>query len=122
VSELDAILLGACQDGHGITIDQVDLGEVDSQDTVFLQRSTKDIHAFPGNPTTDTKNDTLFIRKPVDSAGHGRVAFARCASLANRRPPAVPRKCSKTDVRPDWDPANLVDLEDLEDLASFSGT
>jgi len=36
VSELDAIPFGACQECHGITVGQFDLGEVESDDTAFL--------------------------------------------------------------------------------------
>ena len=80
---------GACQECHGITVDQFDLREVDSDDTAFLERGAKDIQVFPGNPATDAKNDTLFNRESVDSAGHGRVACCPHASLANRTPAAV---------------------------------
>jgi hypothetical protein len=36
VSEFDAIPLGACQEFHGITVDQFDLCEVDGDNTAFL--------------------------------------------------------------------------------------
>jgi len=36
VSELDAVPFGAGQESHGITVDQFDLGEVESDDTAIL--------------------------------------------------------------------------------------
>jgi hypothetical protein len=76
VSELDAIPFGACQDCHGIPVSQFDLREVESDDTAFLQRGAKDIQVFPGDPTTDAKNDIPFNQHSVDSARHGRVSPA----------------------------------------------
>jgi hypothetical protein len=36
VSELDATAFGACQERHGITVGQFDLGEVESDDTAIF--------------------------------------------------------------------------------------
>jgi hypothetical protein len=74
VPELDAIPFGACQECHGIAVGQFHLGEVESDDTAFLQRRAKDIQVLSGDPTTDAKNDTLFNQHSVDSARHGRVS------------------------------------------------
>jgi hypothetical protein len=75
VSEADSIPFSAGQEHHGINVDQFELREVDGDDTVFLKRCAKDIQAFTGNPTADAKNDTVFIREPVDSAGHNGSLF-----------------------------------------------
>ncbi len=58
--EFDAVPFGAFQDFHGITVDQFDLGEIESDDTTVLQRDAKDIQVFSGDPTADAKNDTVF--------------------------------------------------------------
>jgi len=91
VSELDAVPFDAGQECHGITVGQVDLGEVESDDTAFFQRGAKDIQVFPRDPTADAKNDTLLERKSVDSARHDRVACCpRCLNgkpNASRSPP-----------------------------------
>jgi hypothetical protein len=83
VSEVDAIPFSACQERHDITIDQFDLREVESDDTVFLQRCAKDSQVFSGHATADAKNDTLFHRESIDSARHGRVAC--CPMRLNRK-------------------------------------
>jgi hypothetical protein len=70
VSEADSLPFSAGKEHDGITVDQFNLGEVDGDDTVFLKCCVKNIQAFTGNPTADAKNDTVFIREPVDSAGH----------------------------------------------------
>jgi hypothetical protein len=97
VSEIDAIPLGAGQERHGITVDQFDLREVESDDTAFLQRGAKDIQAFSGDPTTDAKNDTLFNRKSVDSACHGRWPVARGRQWQTERH----RECAESAAKPD---------------------
>jgi hypothetical protein len=56
VSEFDAIPFGAFQECHGITVDQFDLCEVESDDAAFLERDAKDIQVFPCNPTANAKN------------------------------------------------------------------
>ena len=86
--EFDAIRFGECQEPHGITVHQLDLRELDSDDTVLPYRGAKDFEVFPGNPATDVQSDTLFNPASVDSARHGRVALPD-ASLANRTPPAT---------------------------------
>jgi hypothetical protein len=89
VSEVDAIPFGACQERHGVTVGQVDLREVESDDTAFLQRGAKDIQVFPCNPTADAKNNTLFAQHSIDSASHGRVACCPDALLASGTPAAI---------------------------------
>jgi hypothetical protein len=87
--ERDAIPLGASQESHGITIDQLDVRQVDGDDTAILQRVAQDIQVFPLNPTADAKHDTLFNREPVDSARHGRMACCLMPRWANGTPAAV---------------------------------
>ena len=107
---------GACQECHGITVDQFDLREVDSDDTAFLERGAKDIQVFPGDPTADAKNHTLFNQH----AGRFCTSWSRSccpdASLASRTPAAIRRKCSKN-ARSSR--LRLVDLADLADLADL---
>jgi len=71
VCEADAIRFSAAQEHYGITVDQFDLCEVDSDDTVFPKRCAKDIQVISGHATADAKNDTLFEWMSVDSACHG---------------------------------------------------
>ena len=119
VSELDAIPFGACQECHGIAVDQFDLCEVDSDDPAFLQRSAKDIQVFPRNPAADVKNDALFERKPVDSARHGCVAGCPMPHWQTERQPQLDKKWSKSqdpsrvrtgETGRSGDPVDLVDL------------
>ena len=125
MSELDAIRFGECQEFHGITVDQFDLREVDGDDTAFLQRGAKDIQVFASNPTTDAQNDTLFNRKPVDSAGHGRVACCPTPQWQTGRQPQLTENAAKA-----RDPVacelvnlgNLVNVVNLVSLAGFSET
>ena len=53
-----------------------------------LERGAKDLQVFPCNPPTDAESDTLFNRKAVDSARHGRVA---CARGLTGKPNATPQ-------------------------------
>jgi hypothetical protein len=72
VSEFDATRFVECQELHGITIDELDVRELDGNDTALLERHAKDVQVFPCDPPADAQNDTLINRKPIDSAGHAR--------------------------------------------------
>ena len=99
MSEFDAIPFVEGQEFHGITVDQFDLCELDGDDTAFLQRGAKDIQVFPCNPTTDAKNDTLFNRKSVDSARHGRAACCRRPHWQTERQPQLTENAAKARIR-----------------------
>jgi hypothetical protein len=99
VPEADAIPFSAGQEHHGLTADQFDLCEVDRDDMVFLQRCAKDIQAFPGNPTADVKNDTVFKRKSVDSARHGRVACCPMPQWQTSRQAQLSEKAANTKIQ-----------------------
>jgi hypothetical protein len=43
---------------HGITAGQFDLREIERDHRPFPSRGAKDIQVFPGDPTTDAKNDS----------------------------------------------------------------
>ena len=122
MSEADSISFTAGQEHHGITVDQFDLREVDGDDMVFLKRCAKDIQASTGDPTADPKNDTVFIREPVDSASHD----AACSPVRVSGKPNAIAKCTesaaKAHVTFDRDVVNLVNVADVEDVASFSET
>jgi hypothetical protein len=98
VSEADSLPFSAAQEHHGITVDQFDLREVDGDDTVFLKRCAKDIQAFTGNPTADAKNDTVFIREPVDSAGHNGACCPGARQWQIKRRATRTESAAKTHV------------------------
>ena len=121
MSEADSLPFSAGQEHHGITADQFDLREVDGDDTVFLKRCAKDIQAFTGNPTADAKNDTLFIRKPVDSAGHDAACSpVRVSGKPNARQNALKVQQKRMSRRSEL--VNLANVADVADLASVSET
>jgi hypothetical protein len=99
VSKLDAIPLVVGQESHGITVDQFNFREVERDDTARRQRRAKDIQVFSGNPATDAKNDALFKRKSVDSAGHGRVGRCPLPQWQTRRQPQFTEKAAKDAMR-----------------------
>jgi hypothetical protein len=125
VSKFHALSFGACEECHDVTVDQFDLCEVESDDTVFLQGGAKDIQVFPCDPTADAKNDTVLNQKSVESAGHGCVRLLpdtpHWQSERHRSALKVQKKLMSCRL----ELVNLVDLanlEDAEDLASFSET
>jgi hypothetical protein len=104
VSELDAVLFGACQERHGITVGQLDLREVDGDDTAFLKRGAKDVQVFSCHPAADAKNDSLFNHDAVDSARHGRMAC--CPDRRTGKPNAS------------WNPLKMRQKPDVESMAT----
>jgi hypothetical protein len=100
VSELDATRLVERQELHGITIDELDLRELDGNDTALLERSAKDFQVLPGNPPTDAQNDTLFNRTPIDSASHARVACSPAAPSQTGRHTSSLKMPHESDVPP----------------------
>ena len=97
MSELDAIRFVEGQQFHRSTVDQLDLRELDGDDTAFRERGAKDFQIFPCNPPTDAENDTLFNRKPVDSAGHSRWLSPQPQWQTGRHPQFT-ETCRKTCV------------------------
>ena len=76
-----------------------DLKRAFAADMVFLQRCAKDIQAFPGNPTADVKNDTVFQRKSVDSARHGRAACCPLPHWQTERQPQLTENAAKAQTQ-----------------------
>ena len=72
--EFDPARFSDGEEHHGLTVDQLDLREVDGDDTALLTRGAKDFQVVPCNPAADAQNDTPFEPNSVDSAGHRLVA------------------------------------------------
>ena len=106
---------GERQECHRITVDQLDLRELDGDDTAFLERGAKDLQVIPCDPPTDAQNDTLFNRKPVDSAGHARVAVAGRHGQTERQP-QLTKRCRKTTGPADRGLVNLGNLVNVVNL------
>ena len=75
MSELDAVCFVDRQELHDITVDQLEVGELDGDDTAILERGAKYVQVFSCNPPTDVQHQTLVSWKSVDSARH--VSLAR---------------------------------------------
>ena len=73
VPEFDALGVGERQQLHRMTVDQLDLGEIESDHTAILELRANDVQVFRGKSTTDAQHHTTFNREPVDSAGHALV-------------------------------------------------
>jgi hypothetical protein len=69
-SQFDALGFGLCEKLHRVTVNQLYLCEFDGDDTASLERAANNLQVFRRNPTTHVKNQTVFSRKSVDSAGH----------------------------------------------------
>ena len=120
MSELDAIRFVEGQQFHRSTVDQLDLRELDGDDAAFRERGAKDFQVFPCNPPTDAENDTLFNRKPVDSAGHR----AGCRHSLSGKPHATrnsQERAAKPDVSVDGELVNLKNLVDVVNLVILAG-
>src|SRR5262245_12104865 len=77
-SELDAVGFVECEEFHRITIDELDIRELDRDDLAFIERGANDVQVSRRNPAADAQHDALLERNAVDSARHARAACARC--------------------------------------------
>ena len=60
MAEFDAIGLGQCQQGHRITVDELDLREIESDHAAVAERRTDDIQVFRGESAADAQHYTAF--------------------------------------------------------------
>jgi len=72
ISEFDAVGFAECEKLHSIAVGQIDLLEVQRDDTSFtLDRSAQDVQVFSREaPAYAQDNMALFNQHAVDSAGH----------------------------------------------------
>jgi hypothetical protein len=75
VSEFDAVRFVDRQEFHTVTVDQLEFGKFDGDDTAVVERGAKHIKVIPCNPPTDVQHQTSVSRNSVDSPRH--VSLAR---------------------------------------------
>src|SRR5262245_5255698 len=85
VSEFDAVRFDDRQELHSLSVDQLEFGQLDGDDTAVLERGAKYIQFFPCNPSTDVQHRTLGGRKSVDSERHFNLPWPVCSMTVNRK-------------------------------------
>ena len=73
VPEFDPAGLSEYQQLHGITVNQLDLREIEGHNPAIPQLHANDLQVIGGESTADAQGHTAFNRESIDSAGHARV-------------------------------------------------